>query len=438
MIEAIGVESLEDLFSGIPSQVRLTEPLSLGPALSEWEAQRHLRALASENRPVSRLLSFLGAGAYEHYIPSAIAQLLARSEYYTAYTPYQAEVSQGTLQTIFEFQTMICELTGMDIANASVYDGASALAEASLMAGAATDRSKILMAETVHPWMRRVLETYRGTQLEAQTLPWAEDGTLDGSSLEEALDDETAAVVVQSPNLFGILEEWAEVAERAHGAGALLIAVANPVTLGILAPPGDGGADIVVGEGQPLGIPLSYGGPYLGFFACREEFKRLLPGRVVGQTVDAEGRRGYVLTLQTREQHIRRERATSNICTNHALCALAATIYLSLVGKAGLVEVGRLCFSKAQYARERLAAIDGVEIAFAGPSFHEFAIRLPRPPEEVVSILLERDILAGVPLASLLPQVEEPIPSSLLVAVTECRTREEIDQFAEEIAHALG
>jgi glycine dehydrogenase subunit 1 len=433
MLRTIGVESVEDLLTRIPPKARLARPLNLPPALPEAELVREMRRLALENAHADDFICFLGGGAYDHYIPSVITHLISRGEFFTAYTPYQPEASQGTLRTIYEYQTMIAELTGMDIANASIYDGGSSLAEAALMAHSITDRPELVVSRAVHPLYRQVMATYcEGPRLPIRELP-AGDGSTDLDALKKAVSGKTAAVMLQSPNFFGCLEELAEAAEIAHAAGALLVAVVDPVSLGLLAPPGAAGADIVVGEGQGLGIPLSYGGPNLGVFATRKELVRRMPGRLVGATVDLDGQRGFVLTLQTREQHIRREKATSNICTNVALCALMATIYLALIGKRGLRKVGELSLAKAHYCAEALTKLPGVNLRFSAPFFKEFVLQLPISPERVVRRLLREKILAGVPLKPF----DRSLKDCLLVAVTEKRTREEIDAYAGALARAV-
>jgi glycine dehydrogenase subunit 1 len=433
MLAAIGVGSIEDLLVKVPPKARLSRPLALPPALAETDLVRELRARAARNADADSYVCFLGAGAYDHYVPSPIDHLVRRGEFFTAYTPYQPEASQGTLRTIYEYQTMIAELTGMDVANASLYDGASSVAEAVLMAQAATGRDEVVLAGGLHPLYRRVVATYTRPRLRLRDVP-APEGVLDLDAARRALGERTAALVVQSPNFYGVLEDVAAAAGAAHAVGALLVVVTDPVNLGVLEAPGRLGADIVVGEGQGLGVPLSYGGPYLGVFAARQEFVRRLPGRLVGATVDLDGRRGFVLTLQTREQHIRRARATSNICTNVALCALMATIYLAILGKRGLVEVGELAMAKAHYAAERLTAVPGVSLRFRAPFFKEFTLRLPRSPERVVRRLLRDRILAGVPLKPF----DRRLADCLLVAVTEKRTREEIDAFAAALGRAVA
>jgi len=434
MLDAIGARSVGDLLVGVPEKARLARSLALPPALAESDLVRHFRELAARNADADSYACFLGAGSYDHYIPSPINHLISRGEFFTAYTPYQPEASQGTLRTIFEYQTMIAELSGMDVANASIYDGASSLAEAALMAHAATARPEIVLAGGVHPLHRGVVATYcSGPGLRLRDVP-GPDGVLDLDAARRLVGDQTAALVVQSPNFYGCLEDVRAAAEIAHEVGALLIVSADPVNLGVLEAPGRLGADIYVGEGQGLGVPMAYGGPALGVFAARNELVRRMPGRLVGATVDLDGERGFVLTLQTREQHIRRAKATSNICTNVALCALMATIYVSLLGKQGLVRVGELSTAKAHYAAERLAQIPGVSLRFSAPFFKEFTLALPRPPERVVTRLLKDRILAGVPLQ----RFDRQLKDCLLVAVTEKRTREEIDRFAAALARAVA
>jgi glycine dehydrogenase subunit 1 len=434
MLDVIGAGSIEDLLVGIPAKARLGQLLALAPALAETDLVRHLRDLAGQNADADAYSCFLGGGSYDHYVPCPISHLISRGEFFTAYTPYQPEASQGTLRTIFEYQTMIAELSGMDVANASIYDGASSLAEAALMAHAATSRSEIVLASGVHPLARRVVATYcagPGLRLRDATAP---EGTMDLGGARALVGPKTAALVIQSPNFYGCLEDVAAAAEIAHAAGALLVVAADPVNLGVLEAPGRLGADIYVGEGQGLGVPMSFGGPNLGVFAAKAELVRRMPGRLVGATVDVDGQRGFVLTLQTREQHIRRAKATSNICTNVALCALMATIYLALLGKQGLAKVGELSTAKAHYAAERLTAIPGVALRFPAPYFKEFVLTLPKSPARVVRRLAKDRILAGVPLEGF----EKRLRNGLLVAVTEKRTREEIDRFATALAKAVG
>src|SRR5213076_9807 len=433
MLRVIGAASVEELLVKIPPKARLSRPLALPPALAETDLIRHLKTLADTNADADRYACFLGAGSYDHYVPSPINHLVLRGEFFTAYTPYQPEASQGTLRTIYEYQTMLAELTGMDVANASIYDGASSVAEAALMAHAATDRAEVVLSRGVNPLYRRVTATYCGGPRMRLREAGAPGGTTDLAAATRLCGPKTAALVVQSPNFYGCLEDIASVAEIAHAAGALLIVVADPVNLGVLAAPGKLGADLVVGEGQGLGVPMSFGGPNLGVFAAKKELVRRMPGRLVGATVDRDGRRGFVLTLQTREQHIRRAKATSNICTNVALCALMATIYLATLGRHGLVKVGELSAAKAHYAARRLTALSGVSHRFQAPFFKEFTLKLPKPPDRVVARLAKERILAGVPLKAF----DRALADCLLVAVTEKRTKEEIDAFAEALERAV-
>ncbi len=434
MLDVIGAGSMEELLARIPPKARLARPLNVGPALAESDLIRHLRTLAAQNADADSHVCFLGGGAYDHYVPSPINHLIGRGEFFTAYTPYQPEASQGTLRSIFEYQTMMAELTGMDVANASIYDGASSLAEAALMARAATGRQEIVLAAGVNPRYRRVVATYcEGPGLRLRDAP-APEGVLDPDAARKLCGPRTAALVVQSPNFYGAIEDVAAAAEIAHAAGALLVVVADPVNLGILEGPGRLGADVVVGEGQGLGVPLSYGGPYLGVFAAKQAFVRRMPGRLVGATVDRDGHRGFVLTLQTREQHIRRDKATSNICTNVALCALMATIYVATLGKRGLARVGELSAAKAHYAADRLTQVPGVSLRFDAPFFKEFTLRLPKSPERVAARLAKAGILAGVPLKAF----DRRLADCLLVAVTEKRTKEEIDQLVDALGQAVA
>jgi glycine dehydrogenase subunit 1 len=434
MLGVIGAGSIEELLVKIPPKARLPRPLGLVPALAETDLIRHLAALAGKNAHAESHVSFLGAGAYDHYIPSPINHMILRGEFFTAYTPYQPEASQGTLRTIYEYQTMIAELTGMDVANASIYDGASSLAEAALMAHSVTERREIVLSRAVHPLYKRVTATYcEGPGVRLRDVP-APDGVTDLAAARQLVGPKTAALVVQTPNFYGCLEDVAAAAELAHAAGALLVVVADPVNLGVLEGPGKLGADIVVGEGQGLGVPVGFGGPNLGVFAARNELVRRMPGRLVGATVDRDGQRGFVLTLQTREQHIRRAKATSNICTNVALCALMATIYLATLGRHGLVRVGELSTAKAHYAAERLARVPGVSLRFPAPFFKEFALKLPKAPDRVIPRLAKQGFLAGVPLKTF----DRTLADCLLVAVTEKRTKGEIDAFAAALEKAVA
>jgi glycine dehydrogenase subunit 1 len=431
MLAAIGVSSLEELFSKISPSLRLNRPLQVPEALSEIELTAHLHQLAGRNRSASDAVCFLGGGAYDHFIPAAVDAIAGRSEFYTAYTPYQAEASQGSLQAFFEFQTLICQLTGLDVANASLYEGASAVAEAVLMAlSIQPKKHKVLVAESVHPQYRRTLATYvANLDLHIQTLP-TPNGFLDPDELKKTIDGQTLCVVAQHPNFFGCLEEPDALAKIAHDAGALFIVSFDPISLGLLKRPGQYGADIAVAEGQSLGNTMSYGGPYLGLLACRQEFVRKMPGRLVGQTVDRHGRRCWVLTLQTREQHIRREKATSNICTNQGLMALRTTVYLAALGPQGLKETAELCMRKAHYAAERLAQLPGVRLRFHRPFFKEFTLQVDEAVPALLSGLLDKGYHAGLHLGRWYPELEK----CLSVAVTEKRTRAEIDGLVSAVA----
>ncbi len=432
MLREMGLESVEELFRGVPARLRLARPLDLPDALSEPESIAYFRRLAARNstRTTGReIVSFLGAGAYDHFIPTIIDSLISRSEFYTSYTPYQPEISQGTLLAIFEFQTMICELTGMDVANASLYDGSTATAEAVLMAERVIGKSKVAIAGNLHPEYREVVDTYiRNAGIAEQTLPaCVESGTI----LPEAvagLGNDISAVIVQSPNFFGAIENLIELSEATHKIGALfVVVVAEGMSLGLLRAPGDCGADIVCGEAQSFGIPLSFGGSYCGFFAVREKYQRQIPGRLVGQAYDAHGLLGYVLTLATREQHIRREKATSNICTNQGLYALMATIYLSTMGRTGLREVAEQNLQKAHYAARRIESLDGYTRRFIAPFFNEFVITCPRPAVETVNALLDEHLIGGLALDRFFPGMSH----DLLIAVTETITRTEIDALVD-------
>ena len=435
MLDAIGVRSSEELFADIPSRLRLKRGLNLAPPLSEAGLRRHMKALAGKNADVDQYSSFLGAGAYNHFIPAAVSHLVFRSEFYTAYTPYQPEISQGTLQAIYEYQTLICQLTGMDVANASMYDGSTALAEAVLMAHRITNRQEVLMPLAVHPEYRMVCGTYAGKLgLRLHEVAYTGRGTTDLKKVKEALSERTCCVVVQSPNFFGSLEMLDEMAEAAHGAGALLVvAVSEPVSFGIVRSPGECGADIVVGEGQSFGNHLNFGGPYLGFFATKEAYIRSMPGRLVGQTEDKAGRIGYVLTLSTREQHIRRDKATSNICTNVGLCALTATVHLALLGRTGIRDLALLNLRKTAYAKEAMSKLRGYELRFSGPTFNEFVVRVKkRAPARVNRALLAKKIIGGLELGRFYPELSD----CLLICVTEQHSRQEIDALCKMMGGA--
>ena len=429
MLQTIGVDSIDDLFADIPRHLRQNAQLGLEAPLPEMPLRARMNRLAALNTHAESAACFLGAGSYDHYIPAVVPALAGRGEFATSYTPYQAEVSQGTLQVIYEFQTLLCQLTQMEMANASLYDGATALAEALLMARAVTKRNRFLLPRALSPFYKRVVETYlQGLPISIDTIPFA-NGVCDWGQLDSLLSDDVAAVVVQQPNFFGSIEDAHALGEMAHRSGALLVSVFNPATLGLLPPPGAYDADIAVGEGQPLGLGMNFGGPGVGLFCCRKSYARFAPGRLVGQTTDEEGRDGFTLTLQTREQHIRRDRATSNICTNQALCALSASIYLSAMGPQGLRELGAQCHAKAHYAAQVLSNIDGCELVFASPFFHEFALKLPAPVREVNSRLHEYSCVGGYDLGGDYPELQ----NVMLVCCTEKRTREEIDDFARAL-----
>lgn len=436
MLAAIGIESVSELFEPIPESVRRPN-LDLPPRLTEMEAASYLDALASKNLVPNTADSFLGAGSYRHYSPAAVSQLLLRGELFTAYTPYQPEVAQGTLQIIYEFQSLIAALFQMDVANASMYDGATALAEAVHMSIAASKKkNKVVLSGTIHPRYLEVIESYSAAAtFEMETLPIPTKGlATTAAELVAAIDDQTAAVVVQYPNFFGTIEDLAAISEAVHAAGAYLIVATYPAPLSLLKPPGAYGADFVTAEGQSLGVAQSFGGPYVGLLATRQEFVRQLPGRLVGMTTDAEGKRGYVLALQTREQHIRREKATSNICTNQGLMATAATIYMSLIGPEGFREVGRASYNNAHFLAEQLGSIDGVEIANAGEFFNEFTFGTPVPAAKIETALLEAGIIAGYDLAN----VDESLANSMLVATTELTSRAGIERFVEVVRATIS
>jgi glycine dehydrogenase subunit 1 len=426
MLDKIGVKSVEDLFRTIPEALQLKRPLDVPPALTEIELQQHVTALAKNCISAEDAVCFLGGGSYDHFIPAVVDAVAGRGEFYTAYTPYQAEASQGSLQAFFEYQTLISQLTGLGVANASLYDGGSAVAEAVVMAmGITPKRHKVLIAESVHPEYRRTLETYAANlDIKVATLP-APQGWLDPDAARPAVDAETLCVVVQHPNFFGNLEEVEALSKLAHACGALFIVSFDPISLGLLKRPGQYQADIAIAEGQCLGNPMAFGGPYLGILACREEYVRKIPGRLVGQTVDRQGRRCWVLTLQTREQHIRRERATSNICTNQGLFALRAAVYLAALGPKGLGETADLCTRKAHYAAQQLTRLAGVKLRFARPFFKEFVVQVPGDVPALLARLLKAGYHGGLPMGRWYPA----LGNCLAVAVTEKRTKAEIDGF---------
>lgn len=428
LMQNLGIDDIEELFTDIPAEIKIEGQLPLERPQSELEVKRRLRELSAANEDLTDYTSFLGAGVYDHYMPSTIDHILSRSEFYTAYTPYQAEISQGYLQAIFEYQTMICELTGMDVANASMYDGASALAEAALMAIAAKRRrrTEIVISAAVNPQSKEVVSTYcRANDLTLTEVDF-KAGSTALETLAETVSEETAAVLVQNPNFFGQLEDLEELAAVTHEQKALFVVNADPISLGLLEAPGKLGADIVVGEGQSLGNPLNFGGPHFGFFAATERYMRKMPGRIVGATEDTDGKRGFALTLQTREQHIRRERATSNICSNQALNALAATVYLTLLGPTGLREAAEKSLQKAHYAANRITELEGYELLFAGPYVKEFAVKLPISAHKLNDKLRAEGIIGGYDLSR-----DYQLENSLLVAVTEKRTKAEIDNLLD-------
>lgn len=429
MLREAGAASYDDLVAAVPADLRRPK-LRLPEPLSELELAREVAALAHRNTPPGEVLSFLGAGAYEHFIPSAIDHLASRGEFYTAYTPYQAEASQGTLQVIYEFQTLMCSLTGMEVSNASLYDGATAVAEAACLAlNARPGRRAILIADTVHPEYLQVLRTQlSGWDCEIRTFPSA-SGTFDADALATAADGCAAAVICQNPNFLGRVEDMARAGEIAHAAGALFIAIVNPLSLGLLMAPGEYGADLAVGEGQPLGIPLSFGGPYLGFMTAKRDLVHKMPGRLVGRTLDACGAPGFCLTLQAREQHIRREKATSNICTNQGLMALRACIYLCLLGRQGLREVAEYCARASRFTADSIAQLPGFSLAHPGPVFNEFVVACPIAAERVCAELEDQGIYAGLPLHSF-----GGPPNHLLVCVTETKSRPDIERYLKALA----
>jgi glycine dehydrogenase subunit 1 len=431
MLRQIGAGSIETLFESIPEALRLRRPLNVPAALSEIELLKKFDEMAARNQAADRT-SFLGAGAYAHYIPTVVDHLISRSEFFTAYTPYQPEISQGTLQAIFEFQTLVCQLTGMDIANASMYDGSTAMAEAVLMAERVTKRGKVLASSAIHPEYLHVAHTYvQHAGIELQHAPFdAATGQILAAACE-SIDDKTAAIVVQSPNFFGGIEDLEALSRKAHAHGALLIvAVTEAMSFGLLRSPGACGADIVVAEGQSFGVPLSFGGPYVGLFATRDKYARQIPGRLVGEAYDKKGRRGFVLTLATREQHIRREKATSNICTNEGLIALAATVYLETMGPRGIQQVARQCAQKAHYAARQISRLEGFSLPFSGPFFNEFVVRAPVPASPLLEKLArEKEIDGGIALS----RFDANRPNDFLVCVTETNTREQIDALVAGI-----
>jgi len=441
MLDSIGVESIDDLFASIPENVRFEGDLDLPAPASELEIQRDALERAGANRGADSLACFMGAGVYDHFIPAFIDQVISRGEFLTAYTPYQAEASQGSLQAFFEFQTQIARLTGLDIANASLYEGATSIAEAALLALNVTGKRRVLLASTVHPDTRRVLQTYLDDlHVELIILPAGDDGKIQPAVVAEHADDDTACVIVQSPNVFGVIEDWKPCFDAVKNASTkgrepLAVAAFNPVACALLKTPGACGADVAAGEGQPLGVPMQFGGPYIGLFAARQDLLRKMPGRLVGQTEDAEGRQAFCLVLQTREQHIRGERATSNICTNQGLLALRATMYMTALGANGLRHVAEQCWHKAHHLARRVADLPGYSLRYDAEFFHEFVVRCPKPAAAIIDRAKEDGLLAGVDLSSdRMSGLGEP--DELLIAVTEKRTREELDQFVDALRRA--
>jgi len=411
MLREMGLSSAEELLKDIPAKV-LNAKLNLPPALSELEIKRELAQMANRNVSLNDHACFLGAGSYSHYIPSVVNHIIGRSDYYTTYTPYQAEVSQGTLQALYEYQSLICQLTGMEVSNAGMYDGSTAAAEAAIMAHVVTKRNKVAVSSTVNPAYRDVIKTYV-------------DGKNLALEMVESPDEvpaDCACVIVQQPNFFGYFEEVEKYAHKVHNSGALLVSIFDPISLGMFKAPGDYRADIAVAEGQSLGIPMSFGGPYLGIFTCRQQYIRQMPGRIIGKTVDVDGRQGYVMTLVTREQHIRREKATSNICTSEALMALAAAVYLAALGKSGLKQIAKLCYHKAHYAAKAISKLKGYSLAFDKPFFKEFVIRCPLAPAKINQMLFEEGIIGGLDISHL-------VDNGMLLCVTEVNSKQEIDEL---------
>lgn len=432
MLQAIGLASMDDLFEAVPESVRLGRDLDVGPALDEISLMSHLRGLAARSKGAAELVCFAGGGAYDHHVPAAVRALAGRAEFATSYTPYQPELSQGVLQAIYEFQTAICEIYGMEVANASLYDGASALVEAVNLSARVTKRDRAIVAATVHPHYTDVLRTYTsGLGFDIEIASYGQDGTVDWSSVDAT---GAAAIVTAYPNAFGALEDIATASEVAHAAGALSIVVADPTAMGVLAAPGDKGADVVVGEGQGIGNALAYGGPYVGLFATKLDLVRQVPGRIAGETLDADGKRAFVLTLQAREQHIRRAKATSNVCTNQTLMAIHAAVHLAWLGPQGLRRLGEICVRNTSVAAERLSSIPGCSVRFDGPRFKELVLQTPMDATDLSRRLAARGFLAGPPLGQWFPELSD----CLLIAVTEKRTEDEITGLAEAIEKELA
>jgi len=432
MLKAAGASSIDDLLEPIPRALRMAGALDLEEPLAEAAVAGLFKGLAGRNRPASATASFLGGGIYDRYVPALVRYVTSRSEFYTSYTPYQAEVSQGTLQAIYEYQSLICRITGMDVANASMYDGATALAEAALMAHGIKGGGAVLVPRALSPRYRAVLDCYAAARkISIVEIPCAKDGTLDRARVASALAAKTAALVLAQPNYFGLVEPARELAALAHGKGALLIACFDPISCALIPPPGEYGADIAVGEGQSLGLGQNYGGPLLGLLATRNEYVRRMPGRLISGTVDLEGKRGYVMTLQTREQHIRREKATSNICTNEALCALSAAVYLTALGERGFREVAEQSYAKSHALYRLLAGVKGCSLPFGERFFQEFVVQLPVPAREFLARAKARGVLGGIPLGGHFPELGD---RALLVAVTEKRTAREIELYRDLVS----
>jgi len=432
MLDTIGIQRREELFKGIPVKSRLDSPLAIPKPLTEIQLLADLDRLAKANTNCDELTCFLGSGVYDHFIPTVVDSLADQSEFVTAYTPYQAETSQGALQAFYEYQTLICQLTGMDVSNASLYEGATAVAEAVLMARSVTGRRRVFVSSAVHPHIREVLATYvRELPIDLSIVETVA-GVTHPDDLRQVVDDETAAVVIQNPNFFGCIERLDRLAAIGQECGAMVIASVDPISCALLKRPGEFGVDIVVGDAQPLGIPLSYGGPSLGFMACKQDYMRKLPGRLIGATTDRSGRRAFCLTLQTREQHIRREKATSNICTNQGLLALRVAVYLSAVGRIGAAKIASLCLDKSHYAANCISQLDKFEIRFRSPFFKEFVVRTQKDVSKLLTFCRSRGILAGVPLGQWYPDLAD----CLLIAVTEMRTREQIDNLVAVLDEA--
>lgn len=430
MFDEIGIESFEELIAGIPSALRNPQ-VKIGEALNEYDLQKLLRTVSGKNQSLIDHLSFLGGGSYEHFIPTAVGEVMRRNEFYTAYTPYQPEASQGSLQTIYEYQSLITELTGLDVSNASHYDGATSLAEAALLALRHTDRTRILISRAAHPHYREVLHTYlTGTPYEVEEFGFMDDKTFNAEELESKLSEDVAGVIFQTPNFFGLLEDLEGWSEKLHELGILMILSCNPMSLGALTSPGEWGADICVGEGQPLGIPTQLGGPYLGYFSVTRSLMRKVPGRLAGITQDSDGKRTYCLTLQAREQHIRRERAASNICTNQALCALGACVYMTLMGKEGMREVAELNMDRADYLREKMNRLDGFHTDVKQPIFNEFVVKSDKAFSEIEKKMLSKKIFAGIDLEQFYPELK----NEFLVCATETKSKDDLDLYVKELS----